>query len=101
MNIATPLPTMCSPTGIRASVGACVYCCVRACIGLYVSAALSASVARAALPPLPPLPGYMPLDDAVAAADTEYGAVPLPRAQSSEVSNPFRDDAADDSAGSR
>jgi type IV pilus assembly protein PilQ len=43
----------------------------------------------------------MPLDDAVAAADTEYGAVPLPRAQSSEVSNPFRDDAADDSAGSR
>jgi len=98
MSLATPLPTMFSCGRSRASPGVGVYLCVRVCVGLYVSAALSAGIARAALPPLP---SYMPLDDAVAPADTAYGIAPLPRAQSSEVPNPFRDDAVDDSGAPR
>ncbi|KAA1005797.1 type IV pilus secretin PilQ [Paraburkholderia panacisoli] len=98
MSRATPLPTRSSRVGTHASPGVSVYRCIRVCVGLYVSAALSTGIARAALPPLP---SHMPLDDAVAPADSMYGAAPLPRAQSSEVPNPFRDDVADDPGVSR
>ncbi|WP_027800389.1 type IV pilus secretin PilQ [Paraburkholderia dilworthii] len=81
--------------------------CVRACVraGLLVSlslgAALNVGAARAAVPSLPPLPAYMPLDDTVASSDSPYNAPPLPRGASAETSNPFRDDSTDDIAVSR
>ena len=90
MRPVKPLLTARSCVGVRASPG------MRMCIGLYLSVALSAGIAQASTPPLPPLPDYMPLDDTVASADSAYDAAPLPRAVAAEVPNPFRDDSAED-----
>jgi type IV pilus assembly protein PilQ len=95
--------------GARASRGIRVVPVRRVCAGLLVSAALSVGIARASTPPLPPLPGSMPLDDLVAPADPAYDTAPLPRAVATEVAgqvateapNPFRDDSAADPAVSR
>ncbi|MFM0552446.1 type IV pilus secretin PilQ [Paraburkholderia sediminicola] len=75
---------------------------LKVCLGLYLSAALGASVTQASTPPLPPLPAYMLLDDAVSPRDALYnGTPPPPREVSAEVPNPFRQDAADDPDASR
>ncbi|AXF15679.1 type IV pilus secretin PilQ [Paraburkholderia caledonica] len=91
----------------HASIGVAAVLSVRACVrvGLSVTlslgAALTTDAAGAAIPSLPPLPAYMPLDDAVASSDSPYNAPPLPRGSISEAPNPFRDDSADATAVSR
>ncbi|CAB3688840.1 type IV pilus secretin PilQ [Paraburkholderia rhynchosiae] len=93
--------------GARASTFGVAFPRLRLCVGvglsmsLYVCAALNANVARAAIPTLPPLPAYMPLDDAIAPSDASYKAPPLSRGVIAETPNPFRDDSADDAAVSR
>nr|WP_211614631.1 type IV pilus secretin PilQ [Paraburkholderia haematera] len=57
--------------------------------------AISAGIAHASAPALPPLPAYMPLDDAVAPPVARYDVPPLPRGVAAEVSNPFRDESSD------
>lgn len=59
--------------------------------------AISVGIAHASPPPLPPLPAYMPLDDAIAPSDARYDVPPLPRGIAAEVPNPFRDNSVDDS----
>ncbi|CAE6750446.1 Type 3 secretion system secretin [Paraburkholderia aspalathi] len=59
--------------------------------------AISVGIAHASTPPLPPLPAYMPLDDAIAPPDARYDVPPLPRGIAAEVPNPFRDNSVDDS----
>ncbi|WP_168795419.1 type IV pilus secretin PilQ [Paraburkholderia aromaticivorans] len=91
MRLAKPFPFALSSSDTRASPR------LKVCLGLYLSAALGAGVTQASTPPLPPLPGYMPLDDAVSPRDAPYsGTPPLPRDVSAEVPNPFRQDSADD-----
>ncbi|WP_144137989.1 type IV pilus secretin PilQ [Paraburkholderia sp. BCC1884] len=68
----------------------------RASLALCLSVALNVGIARAAIPTLPPLPAYMPADDAVAAPVEAYGASARTRDVSAEVANPFRDDTAKD-----
>jgi type IV pilus assembly protein PilQ len=80
----------------RSLVGTRVWPRLNAGLGLYVSTALGLGMAQASTPPLPPLPAYMPLDDAVAPPDAAYSAPPLPRAVSVEVPNPFRRDSTDE-----
>ncbi|HZZ02266.1 type IV pilus secretin PilQ [Paraburkholderia sp.] len=63
--------------------------------------AISAGIAHASTPPLPPLPAYMPLDDAIAPPDARYDVLPLPRGIAVELPNPFRDDSADEPGVSR
>ncbi|MFM0719269.1 type IV pilus secretin PilQ [Paraburkholderia strydomiana] len=102
--LTKPWLATCARIGARASPGFRAHSCARTCIGLYISAALGAGIAHASTPPqplLPPLPGFMPLDDAVAPADPAYGAAPLPRAVSGEVPNPFRDNPAEDPTAAR
>jgi type IV pilus assembly protein PilQ len=55
---------------------------------------ISAGIAHASTPPLPPLPAYLPLDEAIALPDARYDVPPLPRGSAAEVPNPFRDDSA-------
>lgn len=50
---------------------------------------------------LPPLPGYMPIDDTIAPSDARYGIPPLPRGVGAEVANPFRDEPVDEGGVSR
>ncbi|WP_420910252.1 type IV pilus secretin PilQ [Paraburkholderia fungorum] len=50
---------------------------------------------------LPPLPGYMPIDDNIAPSDARYGIPPLPRGVGAEVANPFRDEPVDEGGVSR
>ncbi len=65
--------------------------------GLVACMAISLGIAHASTPPLPPLPAYMPLDDAIAPPDARYDVPPLPRGTAAEVPNPFRDNSVDDS----
>lgn len=58
-------------------------------LALCLSAALGIDLSHAAIPPLPPLPAYMPADDAVAPPSEAYGAP-------ANVVNPFRDDSVQD-----
>jgi type IV pilus assembly protein PilQ len=96
MRLAKPFPFALSSVDTRASPR------LKVCLGLYLSAALGASVTQASTPPLPPLPAYMPLDDALSPRDAPYsGTPPLPRDVSAEVPNPFRQDSADDPEASR
>ena len=63
--------------------------------------AISVGIAHASTPPLPPLPAYMPLDDAITAPEARYDVPPLPRGIAAEVPNPFRDNSVADSGVSR
>ncbi|PRX26308.1 type IV pilus assembly protein PilQ [Paraburkholderia sp. BL18I3N2] len=91
MRLAKPFPFAVSSADTRVSPRLMVG------LGLCLGAALGASVTQASTPPLPPLPAYMPFDDAVYARDASYnGTPPLPRDVSAEVPNPFRQDSADD-----
>ncbi len=66
-------------------------------VGVCLSVALGGGFAHASTAPQPPLPAYVPVDDSVAPpSDASYDTVPLPRAVSAEVPNPFRDDSTDD-----
>ncbi|MGN8112183.1 type IV pilus secretin PilQ [Paraburkholderia sp. 22098] len=91
----------------HASIGVAAVLSVRArvrvglSVTLFLGAALTTGAAGAAIPSLPPLPAYMPLDDAVASSDSPYNAPPLPRGSASETPNPFREDSADATAVSR
>jgi type IV pilus assembly protein PilQ len=96
MRLVKPFPFALSSVDTRASPR------LKVCLGLYFSAALGASVTQASTPPLPPLPTYMPLGDAVSPRDASYsGTPPLPRDVSAEVPNPFRQDSTDDPEASR
>jgi type IV pilus assembly protein PilQ len=96
MRLAKPFPFALSSADTLASPRLIV------CLGLCLSAALGAGVTQASTQPLPPLPAYMPLDDAVSPRDASYnGTPPLPRDVSAEVPNPFRQDSADDRDASR
>ncbi|MGE8166096.1 type IV pilus secretin PilQ [Paraburkholderia sp. NPDC080076] len=96
MRLVKPFPFALSRVDPRASPRLIV------CLGLYLSATLGASVTQASTPPLPPLPAYMPLGDAVSPRDASYsGTPPLPRDVSAEVPNPFRQDSTDDPEASR
>ncbi|RKF45593.1 secretin [Paraburkholderia fungorum] len=55
--------------------------------------AIGAGVAHASTSP-PPLPSYMPLDDALTPVSARYDVPPLPRGVVGEVPNPFRDESA-------
>ncbi|MFM0058237.1 type IV pilus secretin PilQ [Paraburkholderia phytofirmans] len=91
MRLAKPFPFALSSADTLASPRLIV------CLGLCLSTALGAGVTQASTQPLPPLPAYMPLDDAVSPRDASYnGTPPLPRDVSAEVPNPFRQDSADD-----
>jgi len=66
-------------------------------LSLCLGAALGAGVTQASTPPLPPVPAYMPFDDAVSPRNASYnGTPPLPRDVAAEVPNPFRQNSADD-----
>ncbi|HEX7936163.1 MAG TPA: type IV pilus secretin PilQ, partial [Paraburkholderia sp.] len=82
-------------SSLRACAGVCLS------ISLSVGAAFHAGVAHAAIPSLPPLPAYMPPDEAAAASEAPYNAPPLPGGVGAETPNPFRNDSADDATGSR
>ncbi|MFM0628943.1 type IV pilus secretin PilQ [Paraburkholderia xenovorans] len=91
MRLVKPFPFALSSVDTRESPR------LKVCLGLYLSAALGASVTQASTPPLPPLPAYMLLDDAISPRDALYsGTTPLPRDVSGDVPNPFRQDSADD-----
>ena len=75
--------------------------CIGARFGIAIGVALSAGVVHASIEPLPPLPGYMPLDEATAPLDAGYSPPPIPRGMSAEVSNPFRDESADEAGVTR
>ncbi|MFM0156333.1 type IV pilus secretin PilQ [Paraburkholderia sediminicola] len=62
---------------------------------------ISAGIVRASTAPLPPLPAYMPLDDAIAPLDARHDVPPLPRGIAAELPNPFHDDSADEPGMSR
>ena len=83
-------PFASSSDDTRASAG------LNACLCLCVAAALHVGVARASIPPLPPLPADMALDGAATSTESTYGTAPLPRNFAAEVPNPFRQDSADD-----
>lgn len=70
--------------------------CIGARIGVAIGVMVGAGVVHASIEPLPPLPGYMPLDEASAPLAAGYSPPPIPRGMSAEVSNPFRDQSADD-----
>ncbi|CAE6787338.1 Type 3 secretion system secretin [Paraburkholderia domus] len=72
------------------------YLGTRVSVGLCVSVTLSVGMAYASTPPLPPLPAYMPRDDAITPPDARYDVPPLPRGSTADVPNPFRDDSADE-----
>ena len=99
MSLAKPFFAASSGAGARVSAGGRHDRGARLKMVLYVSAALSGATVQASTPP--PLPAYMLLDDTRAAADDRYDATPLPRGESAEVPNPFRDDSAEDQAGLR
>ena len=91
MRLAKPFPRALPSVDTRGSPR------LKVCLGLYLSAALGVGVSQASTPPLPPLPAYMPLDDAVSPRDApDNGKLPLPRDVSAEVPNPFRQDSGDD-----
>ncbi|MFB9128172.1 type IV pilus secretin PilQ [Paraburkholderia dipogonis] len=96
MRLAKPFPFTVSSADTRVSPR------LIAGLGLCLGAALATGVTQASTPPLPPLPAYMPFDDAVSPRDASYnGTPPLPRDVSTEVPNPFRQDSADDRDASR
>jgi type IV pilus assembly protein PilQ len=96
MRLVKPFPFALSSVDTRASPH------LKVCLGLYLSATLGASVTQASTPPLPPLPAYMPLDDAVSPRDAPYSGIPpLPHDVSAEEPNPFRQDSTDDPEASR
>ncbi|MFM0695975.1 type IV pilus assembly protein PilQ [Paraburkholderia sp. GV068] len=82
----------CSGSGLPISVHFSV------CVSMAIGVALSAGIAQAAIPSLPPLPAYLPLDEASSPSDARYDAPPLPRGTIAETPNPFRDDSPDDTA---
>ncbi|WP_233832377.1 type IV pilus secretin PilQ [Paraburkholderia sp. ZP32-5] len=60
-------------------------------VGVCISVAVGAGIARASTPPLrPPLPAYMPTEDRTAIAEAAFEAEPLPRGGLASVPNPFR-----------
>lgn len=59
--------------------------------GLVAGVAIGASLAHASTSP-PPLPSYMPLDNALTSVSERYDVPPLPRGGVGEVPNPFRDE---------
>ncbi|MGQ7936244.1 type IV pilus secretin PilQ [Paraburkholderia metrosideri] len=69
--------------------------------GLVAGMVISAGIVRASTAPLPPLPAYMPLDDAIAPLDARHDVPPLPRGIAAELPNPFHDDSADEPGMSR
>src|ERR1700742_2025829 len=65
--------------------------CVGPGVGICMTVAVGAGIARASTPPLrPPLPAYMPTEDRTAIAEAAYEAEPLPRGGLTSVPTPFR-----------
>jgi type IV pilus assembly protein PilQ len=99
MRLAKPFFAASSGVEARVSDGGRHDLGVRLKMVLCMSAALSGGTVQASTPP--PLPAYMLFDDTRAPADDRYEMTPLPRGESAEVPNPFRDDSTEDQTGSR